>query len=77
MPRRRSMKARLSQLANELYEAIHGLKPHTRGAARRTLNGLTGGEAWTLHALRPALHEFLDMASSGRARKARAKKEGR
>lgn len=74
MSRRRTMKARLSTLASALYLAILEMKPRQRGAARRALNKLGGGDPWTLNAMRPVLHEMLDMASTGRSRK-RAKKE--
>lgn len=72
------MKARLTELTGAIHGALCSLTPRQRGAARRALNKLTTANcAWHVYAMRPVLHEMLAMASSGRERKARAKKEGR
>lgn len=73
--KRRSAKARLGELADRMYVAIYDLTPRQRNAAARALYRLTRTNcSANLYALRVPFLQFIDDASSGRERRARARR---
>jgi hypothetical protein len=72
-----SAKARLGELANELYSALCAMTPRQRGRAIRALENLNDRNCgWVLYRLREPLLGFIDDASSRRERNARARARG-